>query len=394
VASGVRFRLQPLDVPPPSGGTVPRNHMSPDAPIEPQLAEAWRQHAMVTALPAFQKLPHHFGVDSAQTVFECDGAIALRCVATGPYLLEARTAAEVARLQVFVPAYQERPLVVRLEPARVLRGMVVDAERGTPVEAVEVAVRDGGLGPAPATSDAGGAFQLGPLSRAPVTVHARKTGYAEAEVGPVSAGDEPVRVLLRPHARREIHGRVRTRLGGRPLPGASVAARGGGAVDGTAVTGADGTFTLMTALEDPEVVVRADGHVEWVEVIAPGGPAVDFDLIPARPDARVAAGLSALLSGRVLGPDGKPAAGVPIALHCEQPPQLTGIAGRRILSGALVPGEPMRVADADGRFVLECTQPGPARLVVVDGVSPPEQARVVQVQLGTHLRDLELRASR
>jgi len=118
-----------------------------------------------------------------------------------------------------------------------------------------------------------------------------------------------------------------------------------------ATSGDDGRFAFETALESPRVAARAPGH-------APEA------LVPARPDSHgrifVRLRLSArggCVSGRVLLPDGAPAAGARVRIASPRIPRLL----ENGESGLLPVVE--TTADASGRFVAEGVAPGDVGLV-------------------------------
>src|SRR5690606_33643321 len=121
-----------------------------------------------------------------------------------------------------------------------------------------------------------------------------------------------------PRPVRVVRGFVRRRPVLQPVEGAEVILRSGQETDARAVTGADGAFVLETALEVPELVVRAAGFLPWIERVDEAVEGYSCDLLPADAAGRLAAGLTAIVEGKVVDARGEPVAGIPVQLFADE----------------------------------------------------------------------------
>ena len=227
------------------------------------------------------------------------------------------------------------------------------------------------LGAEAVTADAAGRFRLAPLRQTPLILVVEHGRFAPRRVS-AQPGSDDLSIELQASRLRRLEGHVRLRGRGPAIAGARVSARDNGRVDGEATTTTDGGFAVETAFEHPELWVVADGFLDYVEVPDPGVAQVECELLPASIDARVAAGLSAVITGTVHGRDGKPRQGATVRLVTEQPAPWSGSPGRRILRGGLLLPQQSAITDAAGGFTLECTAAGAARIAVVDGAAADE----------------------
>lgn len=388
----VRMRLECLEEPPPSGGSVPRVRDLGLA-VDHDLREAWRRHALLCSLPGSFGELYHLGLDDAQRIYEVGSSALVRLVATGAYLLEARSSDdEVARVTLRVGPGGGEPFVVHLRPGAVLRGVVRDP-RGAGVAGAHVSLDPPGIGASHTQTGPDGKFALGPLTGAPVVVHVDHAGYEPARMGPRRPGGGPLVVVLRPRAAVVVRGVVRARPRLRPVAGARVQLRSEGRVLASARTGPDGRFELRGAAEAPELVVEAQGFMRYVEALEGEDLPATFDLLPASPQARVEEGMTGLVSGVVVGPDGRPREGVAVLVVPQRDPGLHGIAGRRILEGGVLMLPHRAISGPRGEFRIECLAAGPARAVAADGVSRVEDGAFVQVTPGVRREGVVVRAA-
>jgi hypothetical protein len=132
-----------------------------------------------------------------------------------------------------------------------------------------------------------------------------------------------------------------------------------------ATTGADGEFLLQATGKQPaRLTVTAVGHLAYTELVNPGAPFADYDLWPGNADARVTAGVSALLEGVAVDAAGVPVADVDVQWTPAQPPAAALPTGRRVLAGGAVLLPRSVRTGPDGSFRLETTAFGPGRLHV------------------------------
>jgi hypothetical protein len=163
-----------------------------------------------------------------------------------------------------------------------------------------------------------------------------------------------------------LRGRVRTRPGLQPLAGAAVVWQPEGFDPIATTTDAAGKFALAATGKQPaRLSISANGHVAYAELITPGAPFADYDLWPATPEARVDAGVSALLEGITVDAAGWPVGDVEVAWApaTEAMPALP--VGRRILTGGALALPRSVRSGPDGAFRLETLAFGPGRLHVV-----------------------------
>jgi len=182
---------------------------------------------------------------------------------------------------------------------------------------------------------------------------------------------------MTPHPRRELRGRVLSYGSGTPVAGALVRI-----FNSETRTDDDGAFFLGSARTDGFVLhIEAEGHYSVDVTLVAGSALRDYSIIPDQPEARVAVGLTALLSGRVLHPGGKPVAGMDLRLIVDGAWVGKGLLRTDFSSRHLDPDRmffpPGEVTcDADGNFVIECKRSGSVSLQPMDGESSPFKIRV------------------
>lgn len=356
-----RVRVQPV---------VARRHIVNPVPQ----ADAAGQRAWVEACNVARLgLPSDFVVAAGalppSTVHTVRTGQTLRFEADGEYaLVAATTDGRVARARVRVDAGARTapPIVLAFAPGARLRGRVVDST-GAPLAGAKVTARADLPTGTTAITDANGAFTLPTLlAGEPVALHVRHGLCQPADVAALVPPRDDVVVTLTPLPQQPLRGRVRTRPSLQPLAGAAVVWQPEGFDSIAATTDAAGTFSLAATGKLPaRLSISASGHIAYAEVVAPGAPFADYDLWPATADARVTAGVSALLEGVTLDAAGAPIGDIEVAWApaTEASPPLP--AGRRILAGgALALPRSVRSA-ADGSFRLETIAFGPGRLYVV-----------------------------
>jgi hypothetical protein len=188
--------------------------------------------------------------------------------------------------------------------------------------------------------------------------------------------------LLQPLARFQVRGVVRRRPDQLPIAGAEVRLVSGTGVAQRGATDAQGQIDLRSHLLEPTVEISAKGYLDYSEMLNAHGDPVFFDLIPSTAEARRRAGLSAVVAGRVLDAKDQPVANLPVEVRPMEPWQPSGIDGRRIIRGGMVPFQQMAVSDRDGRFCIEWPRGEGLRLLAVQGVSSEQQGYFLTVVPG------------
>ena len=238
-------------------------------------------------------------------------------------------------------------VVIQLGPDQVVNGQVVDPQ-GRPVPRARVSVQVRLSGNARSSSagmsDEQGRFRIGGVESGTATIQAHHPEVGSASWGPRPMAEvliSPIRLEL--EAGAAVTGQVRFE-GGKPAPGATVRALygdgSGDLVDAEVVADPEGRY-LMRGLKSGQVELQpspADssrGEQQTVRVTLGAGEKKPMDLVIARPKT---------VRGRVLLPDGKPAAGA----------RVTAVAGDAISPGS---GAPRVLTDGDGRFTFEDLEP-------------------------------------
>ncbi len=392
LAEAVRFTIRCRDEPPPMGMSFPTGRLAPGTKVEREVAEAWQRHVVVQQIMNGGS-SLHMGMQSHGSVFApTSSETSVRFIAAGTYLLEAVAlgSASAGSREFHVALGDEGPIEVRLRPGRFAHGVVVDARDGQPIAGAQVRLTQPIASPSGMVeTSTDGTFRLGPVTAAEalLNVHSRRHLDLEATV----AVGEASQLRMTPRETRTVRGVVRQRPALQPIAGVEVVIRSGHEVDVTTKTAADGTFSLQTMAETPEMVVRAPGYLPWLERIDEPQDNYACDLYLADAEARMRAGLTTLIEGRVLGSDGKALVGVPVQLFTDEVIVPEGIAGRGILEGHILPLRPMAITGANGEFSLEWHRPGPVRLVAIDGIASSDDGTPVSLVLGQHLRDIVLR---
>jgi hypothetical protein len=355
----------------------PHERVAPSTPALPRtddvVKRAFDEHRQLASWPGCADVPVQLGFWSEHRVHRLVNGSDVRFLAQGEFLIEAATTnGFVGKVEVRIdaePRTNASPLRVPMVPGAFLTGTVVDAT-GTPLADARL-VQPGSdpLGLV-ATTGADGTFRFGPLPAGSITLHVHHGENQPLAFGPVTVPSEAVRIAMQPLSRSTLRGRVRAHPNQRPLAAATVAWTPPTGTPVTVKTNAEGLFVLpATGDADARLTIQALGHVERLEMVTPGSPFADYDLWPADPKERVAAGLTTIFSGSVLDAEGRPVADASVRWTPAQPTHAAlGLAnagtapGRRVLSGGTLDLPAAVRTGADGGFVLETNQFGPGRL--------------------------------
>ncbi len=340
---------------------------SPVPPGDVVVERAWIEHGMLAGRPVCGDVPVELGTYAEGRVHRLANEQEIRFVVPGPYEAEIATLGGfVARTRVQVAAGPSpQRAEVRLVPGERVVGTVVGGDGTTPVAGASVSVDGGDPLGLVATTSATGAFELGPMLPGPIVLAIRHVDHEAKALGPMAPPYGNLRIQLVPLPASSIRGRVRSRPGLAPIAGATVAWMVAGAAPVTAKTGTDGTFVVRATGKEPaRLVVRAIEHITYAELVDPGAPFADYDLLPATPEARLAAKLSALLEGVVVDARGVPAAGVTLRWEPNARAAPDFAPGRRVLEGGALDLPVFATTGQDGAFRLETHHFGPGRLAV------------------------------
>lgn len=366
--------------------------LTPDA-NEPVVARAWREHTMLTRLPALQDVGYEDGDATQPRVHRVAHEGSLRFVASGSFRLVAATVdGRVGATTVTVPNGGSVRAEIPLASAPALTGVVVDAA-GAPLAGATVRLERGDPLGLVATTGANGAFALAPLHERSERLHVQHPDHLPMAFGPVSTRSRDLRIALEALPSSAIRGRVRSRPHGEALAGATVLWSPAGGRPITTETDAAGRFTLLASGNQPaRLFVQARLHVPYAELVAPGAAFADYDLLPAVPTTRAARGLSALLCGAVVDARGQPLAGAIVRWvpdRTELPPELPS--GRRSLEGAVLELNNLVTTALDGSFALETRHFGSGRLCLPEDVGNPARGLRVEAIAGQTQNGLTLR---
>lgn len=329
---------------------------------------AWAEHRMMAAREVARDLHVNAGSIDEHVYQSTGGALAVSFIVSASYELQAATTSGLVATSTFTVARGPEPpvQVVRMVPGGSLSGFVADTS-GQPIEGASVRLQGGDPLGLVARTRADGAFELGPLPRGLRTLLVRHDLHRPVAVEGVSAPYEGQQIRMEPLPRLPLRGRVRARPGLEPIAGANVVWQiaGGGSV--TTQTGEDGIFEMRTAGDiAARMVVQAADYVTYAEMVDPGAPFADYDLLPAAPALRVELGLTATLEGVAFGSDGLPLANASIRWRPTNFRGDPGLPGRRVLEGAKLELPDVITTDSVGAFVLETTRFGGGRLTLGD----------------------------
>ena len=345
--------------------------------------------------PVLAGLHYHLGTLVDPRWFECDGELTVRFPVSGEYECEAATSdGQIALQRVDVHPGQTRPFVIRLAAGGLIKGRVLHARTREPVADVEVAL----LGDSPeesprsAFTDREGWYGFGPLPLRRVELRFRHPAFEDgawsSTPGPGSVPD--TLLVARPVV--PLRGTAVRAGSGAPLIDARVVGRIGRCIVGTTRTTGVGYFQLDLPAGAVSLHLENRGLLPYEESLthAAGQPDRAFVLYPLDTADRVAAGVSAVLRGRVLGPDGKPAAGVRVELRGVAEPGLA-MDGRTVEAG-LPSYSRYSASGTDGRWQIEW--PNPERVRVAVSNAAKDVGRVVEVVLGRYHEGLDLETPR
>ena len=369
---------------------APLVHNGIGAAQDPVAQRAWSEHMMMAGREVSRDLHVHAGNEDDHVYRSSGEVLVVRFLAAGDYTLEAATTSGlVATMPVTVAVGPEPPVQnVRMQPGAFVRGQVLDTA-SRPLAAASVSLQGGDPLGLVATSDAAGAFAIGPLVAGTRTLLVRHPMHRPRAIEDVAAPSDGLRVRLEPLERTPLRGRVRARPGLEPIADANVIWQiaGGGAV--TARTAADGTFELQAAgTIAARLLIQAPGYVTYAELVDPGAPFADYDLLPAVTDVRVAHGLTATLEGVVFGANGFPLANASVRWRPATGASAPGLPGRRVLEGGLLELPNVTTTDSAGAFVLETTSFGRGTLSANGGDGPSLETTAVA---GKRVQGIELK---
>lgn len=355
---------------------------------------AFREHTMLARLPVGGDLPIEDGVLSPLRTHRLTNDATVGFVTAGVYELRVATPAGlVAQREVVIPALagDATELTVTLQRGETLRGQVVAAD-GERLSGATVQLQGGDPLGLLATTDANGAFALGPLVRGTVQLHVHHFDREPLAFGPVATGASDVRITLQPLPASVIRGRVRARPQLTPIADAVVVWTTAGGAPITTRTDSQGRFALRTTgAVASRLLVQAQGHVPYAELVEPGAPFADYDVLPAIAAVRVAQGMSTLLCGAVVDARGQPIVGLPVRWVPDAPSPPQGFPGRRALEGAVLELPGLMTTGVDGAFALETNQFGGGRVCLPDDVAAPSRGVRLEAIAGETKNGLVLR---
>ncbi len=361
------------------------------------IKRAWQEHSMLARMPVGKDLALEDGSPTADRAHRLQRDGEVRFLAAGRFrLTAATTTGRVAQRDVVIPARigGRSEQTIELQPGDTLTGNVVAPDGGA-LAGARVQVEGGDPLGLLATSDAAGAFALGPLLPGQVRLHVHHFDHEPLAFGPVDTAAIGVRITMQPLPASVVRGRVRSRPDLQPIPDAVVVWTVTGGAPVTVRTDGQGRFALPATGDAPaRLLVQAQGHVQYAELVEPGAPFADYDLLPAVPAVRVEKGLSALLCGAVVDARGQPAVGVPIRwvpLAPPSAPAMPGVVGRRTLEGAVLDLPGLATTGIDGAFALETNQFGAGRLCLPDDVDAPSRGLRIEAIAGETKNGLTLR---
>ena len=370
-----------------------------DAPLAPTggdavVQRAWREHAMLLRLPVGRDLGMEDGVPAADRAHHIRGDGEIRFLTSGRYRLAAATTAGlVAQREITIApdAGGRSEVSLALEPGATLRGTVVAAD-GRALADATVQVEGGDPLGLVATTGQDGAFALGPLAAGALRLHVHHVDHEPLAFGPVDGAATGVRITMQPLPASAIRGRVRSRPDLVPLADAVVVWTVDGRPPVTVRTDRQGRFTVLaTGTAAARLVVQAQGHVPYAELVEPGAAFADYDVLPAVPAVRVEKGMSALLCGAVVDARGQPVVGMPVRWIPDAPPSPQSVPGRRSLEGAVLDLPGLTTTGVDGAFALETNSFGGGRLCLPDDVAAPSRGMRLEAVAGETRNGLTLR---
>lgn len=384
----VRFR-----VPDTAKTNTPGPTVSPSG--DPFLQRAWSEHGMLAGRPVCADATIELGTFDEGRVHRLVDRQEVRFLLPGAYDCEVATLdGFVARSRVVAAArsgIDPPTVVIELQQGVFVAGSVVDSTTNTPLVGATVVLEGGDPLGLVATTAAAGTFRLGPLSPGALTLHVRH-GDHEARAVPVTAPAADVLAALVPLPRTSLRGRVRSRPDLVPIAGANVVWSPVNSAPVTAVTAADGTFVLPATGDAPaRLAVQAMGHLVYAELVTPGAPFADYDVLPASLDVRLQKKLTAVFEGVVVDAAGAPVPGIAVRWHPQQRANVEATPGRRVLDGASLQLPLVVTTGSDGTFRIETDAFGPGKLLCkVGGAVDGDRGIDVEARAGIATTDLRL----
>jgi hypothetical protein len=383
VVDAVTFRLRSLAVPAPSAKSVPSVRINTGI-VSPELRAAWSRHVLLSTIyrPDFNPELLHFGIQSQNETYRCSGVADMRFVAMGDYRVEAQSDALVcSRVFEVHDSLRGQPITIQMAEGAFVEGVVVGGDDPKPLaDALVVASRDGKILISGETGQ-DGTFRVGPLADTSVRVEVRHRNYGPFVRENVRPGPNKFVYTLQPLPRHRVHGVVRNRPAGLPVQGAEVRLLGGLGVASKAKTDSQGQFALESTLIEPTLEIIASGFLDYGEMINANSELVSVELIPDKPEARRVAGLSAIVRGRVVDSQKRPVRDYPVRVESEIPWVPSGLPGRRIIRGGVVPMQAFALTKADGTYLIEWPRGEAIRVFVGQG-QPGAVGRSVMTTLG------------
>lgn len=385
VTSTVFARLRPLDA------EAKAARGGPGA-ADPVTKRAWSEHTMLAAHFSCADTLVQLGSYSADRVLRLDPRSIVSFAAAGRYEIEAVTTDGLAvrrdiEIQKGLGVDDFETIHIALERGDEVWGKVLGATG--PLADASVTLQGGEPLGLVATTDKDGLFRLGPLAPGQLTLLVSHGDHEPAAYGPVVVGTRTAQITLKPLPKSTLRGRVRARPDLKPIADATVAWQRQGEKPIAARTEADGTFRLpATGGDAARLLVSAPGYIALEELVAPGSPFAEYDLLPGSPEVRVEKGMSALLTGVVVDAQGRPVAGAQVRWTPDQAAGAAGMPTRRVLSGGTLELPGSAVTGEDGAFKLETNAFGPGLLGIAR--APAEQGLRVEAVAGTRKDALRL----
>ena len=382
VATGVQFRISCLDEPKPNGRDVPTVSMGAGAIVPPELRAAWTRHVMLSTMgrPDFNPDVLHFGAQSENESFRCEGEADMRFVALGMYRVEAKSGDQFRRQSFEVTHTGE--ITIKLRKGGFFSGQVINRRDRQPIVGVGVVLRRDDAIVMSDLTGVDGRFRLGPLAPNAMRLQIEHPAFEALAIRGVRPGGADSVYELTPRAHHQVRGVVRSRPGLQPIRGAEVRLTSGDGTVAKVKTDDLGSFDVRSYLIEPMVEIKADGYLEYVEMLNANGEQRTFDLIPAQAEDRLRAGMTSLVAGKVLDANSNPAPNRPVQARPVNRVIQGAFGSRRILRGGRLVSSQMVMTNAKGEFVVEWVKSEAIRLLAPKGLSKPDEGHVLDVVLG------------
>lgn len=379
----VRFRPQRPDVkelPIPAGVTAGGE----------ALLRAWREQRTLAVVRALPDLHVQAGATNAAMLHVLNGDDDVAFVDPGIFEFEAATTDGFLARGLFDTADVVRsPLTVRMRPGMEIQGRVRGAG-GAPVAGALVTVVGSDPLRLQARSNADGTFAIGPLADGAHGIEVRHRDHEVARVGAVVAGSKDVAIAMTPLPDASLRGRIVAGGTRAPIVGARATVLDPTGQPTMVESDLEGFFSLRASgTESLRLNIAADGCLPHAEFVSPGARDLEIELWPRQAEARLQAGLSGVLRGRVTDAQGNGAVGLGVRFTPTIPPA-DWLPGRRIISAGRTALPMVVQTGSDGSFDLEIAFSGAGS---VDTIPPsPSGPITATVVLGRIVGDLRLRA--